>query len=139
MDYNVENIFESFGGEDLTFSMLRQAKLAKGRYEYFIEEVYKEDKVPTAFGVKDRIVIKYSIDFNGEKVEIIEKMNISKSPKSRLMKFIKSICEIYNTQSVNLKDLEGSRGYLELEHVTDDIGNVYERVVKIEPIAEIIL
>ena len=119
--------------------MCRQAKLPIGKYNYVIEEILKEDKVPTAFGVKDRIIIRYSIDYNGKKIEITEKMNISKSPQSRLMKFIKSICEAYNIKSINLKDLEGSEGYLELEHVTDEIGNVYERVVAIEPIAEITL
>ena len=95
--------------------------------------------MPTAYGVKDRIVIKYSINYNNKEVEIVEKMNISTNPQSRLIKFIKTICEAYQVQSINLKSLEGSEGYLELDHVIDDNGNIYERIISIDPINDITL
>lgn len=139
MNFDADNIFNNDVVEDFTFSICRQPKLPKGVYKYIINEVLREDKVPTAYGVKDRIVIKYSINYNNKKVEIVEKMNISTNPQSRLIKFIKTICEAYQVQSINLKSLEGSEGYLELDHIIDDNGNVYERIISIDPINDITL
>lgn len=130
------NIFDDFQVDDLTFSLLRQPKVEKGIYPYKIKSITKEDKVPTAFGVKDKVVITYSIDYKGSVVDVVDKLNVSKGSESRLMKFITQLCKAYSVNKINLMELIGTEGNVEIENVSDEAGNVFERVVNVMPVVK---
>lgn len=122
------NIFDDFQLDDVTFSLLRQPKIQKWIYPYKIKSITKEDK--------DKVVITYSIDYKGSVVDVIDKLNISKGSESRLMKFITQLCKAYSVNKINLMELIGTEGNVEIDHVSDEAGNVFERVVNVMPLVK---
>lgn len=120
--------------EDLTFSIVRQARIPEGRYSFILRSVYRQNNQTTKYGLKNQIVWNYEIsDQEGNKFSIIDKNNISDSSKSKFRKNLKSYCEALNLTEINLNNLIGIKGTLTIKHNTDDDGNIYENVEEVYP------
>ena len=94
--------------EDLTFSIVRQARIPEGRYSFILRSVYRQNNQTTKYGLKNQIVWNYEIsDQEGNKFSIIDRNNISASLKSKFRKNLKSYCEALNLTEINLNNLIG--------------------------------
>ncbi|MDB2152490.1 DUF669 domain-containing protein [Clostridium butyricum] len=125
------------GLEDLTFSIVRQAKIPEGRYSFVLKNVYRQNNQITKYGLKDQIIWDYKItDQKGNRFSITDRSNISDSSKSKFRKNLKSYCEALNLTEINLNNLIGIKGTLTVKHNTDDDGNTYENVEEIQPTDE---
>ena len=123
--------------EDLTFSIVRQARIPEGRYSFILRSVYRQNNHTTKYGLKNQIVWNYEIsDQEGNKFSIIDRNNISDSLKSKFRKNLKSYCEALNLTEINLNNLIGIKGTLTVKHNIDDDGNTYENVEEIQPTDE---
>lgn len=135
---SLDDIFNSNTDlENLTFTLIREAKIAEGEFPFVLRRVHRKNNQTTCYGLKDQIVWEYEVtDEEGNKVMLSDRITISDSNKSKFKKILKSYCDALKCSKINLRSLIGIKGSLVVQHNTSDDGNVYEKIVEIYPIAE---
>lgn len=115
------------------FSLIREAEIPEGQYQYQIKDIQIEHNVLTNYGAKQKIGFFFDITIDDVKKEFSKSFYYSKYPESRFMKFMMIICKAYNKNKFNLQELIGTTGILTIKHGKDEQGNVYENITAIKP------
>ena len=119
------------------FSLMREAEIPEGKYQYAFSSIEVLEDVLTIYGVKTKISFIFEIK-KGEAIEdfytFYEKSYYySRHPQSRFMKFMTMLCQAYKNPRINLKNLIGTSGKKTKMHEADKDGNVFESIAAIEP------
>jgi hypothetical protein len=95
---------------------------------------YTERKLAGKYGkpwVNIGLKFKIKNPDTGEYVEVTFNANKSLDPKSRLYPIVKGILGAEPGDNFNLKELEGKKAKISIEHRTDSEGNVWDNIVAV--------
>ncbi|RQN12302.1 hypothetical protein EHW71_03535 [Clostridium butyricum] len=112
----------------------RKPKLEEEDYIGLLTEVLAERKLAGKYGkpwVNIGLKFKIKNPDTGEYVEVTFNANKSLDPKSRLYPIVKGILGAEPGDNFNLKELEGKKAKISIEHRTDSEGNVWDNIVAV--------
>lgn len=112
----------------------RKPKLEEEDYFGLLTEVLAERKLAGKYGkpwVNIGLKFKIKNPDTGEYVEVTFNANKSLDPKSRLYPIVKGILGAEPGDNFNLKELEGKKAKISIEHRTDSEGNVWDNIVAV--------
>ncbi|AKA70866.1 hypothetical protein [Clostridium scatologenes] len=112
----------------------RKSKLEEGEYIGLLTEVSAERKLTGKYGkpwVNIGLKFKIKNPDTGEHVEVTFNANKSLDSKSRLYPIVKGILGAEPGDNFNLKELEGKKAKVSIEHSTDSEGNVWDNIVAV--------
>ncbi len=112
----------------------RKSKLEERDYIALLTKVLAERKLAGKYGkpwVNIGLRFKIKNPDTGEYVEVTFNANKSIDPKSRLYPIVKGILGAEPGDNFNLKELEGKKAKVSIEHSTDSEGNVWDNIVAV--------
>jgi hypothetical protein len=104
--------------------------LEEGTYRAELTDFEIEENVDTAYGVRDRIVLRFVVK---DKL-IVERCLISKSRNSKMHRFISGMTDGNIGNNFRFEDYINSKFLVEIENNTDDRGKVWSNIVAIETV-----
>jgi hypothetical protein len=131
--------YEEDDNEEDLFKMVkpkRKAKLPEADYPAVVGEVKVEKKTTGDYGpwVKTEIPFKIKHPKTGETITVPFFASKSTNKKSRLYPIIKGILGNVPDDEYSLKDLEGKKVCVTIEHREDGEGSVWDNVILVRPL-----
>lgn len=108
---------------------LKEALLEEGLVDAKVINIEIVKNVNSKFGQNDAIDVSYEVTNSTSIVVFKERIFLSKAKNSKCVQFANELYEGKPPKQINLKEHEGRKCILTIQHNKDEVGNIYDNIM----------
>lgn len=106
-------------------------QIPEGTWPFRITQAEVERNCPTAYGIRDRVRLTYSVRVEGEDNPLRQRYLASNAPKSKFYELVLALLGSQMGRAFDVSSLEGISGLAVITHNTSESGDVYANISEI--------
>lgn len=106
-------------------------KIPEGSWPFRITQAVVERNCPTAYGIRDRVLLTYTFQIDGEEHQLGQRYLASNAPNSRFYELVLALLGSPIGKAFDVASFEGVSGRAVITHNESESGDIYANISEI--------